>query len=404
MAPPSASITRKWLELPRSSTLGALRTGDVMGQEPSFGSWSESERIAALHSYDILDTPPEPDFDDLVQLIARICEVPRAAIGLIDERRQWFKAQVGVKVSEVPLSIAVCDDVILQPGLTIIPDATRDERLRSHPLVTGPPHIRFYAGVLLETANGVPLGTLCVIDDDAREMTDDQQFALRTLARQVISLLELRRAVRDRDRELEARRRAEAREGLLTRELHHRVKNTLATVQAVANASSRSARDVRQFQYELRDRIGSLARTHAALTEDEEQSALLHDLLHGELAPHAEAGPHRSTLEGPEVKLGSRQAIPLGMALHELTSNSVKFGALSAPRGGVNVRWHVSSHGGARTLHLEWLEHGGPKVQHPERRGFGSRVLEQVLGPQAHAEIVADYHPDGLHVKINIPL
>ena len=375
-----------------------------MGQEPSFGRWSESERVAALQSYEILDTPPEPDFDDLVQLIARICDVPRAAIGLIDERRQWFKAQVGVKVSEVPLAVSICDDIILQPGLTIIPDAAKDERLRSHPLVTGPPHIRFYAGVLLETSKGVPLGTLCVIDDDPRDLTLDQQFALRTLARQVMSLLELRRAVRDRDRELEARRRAEAREGLLTRELHHRVKNTLATVQAVANASSRSAKDVRQFQYELRDRIGSLARTHAAITNDDEQSALLHDLLQGELSPHAEAGPHRSKLEGPEVRLASTQAIPLGMALHELTSNSLKFGSLSAPRGGVHVRWHVASQGGLRTLHLEWMEHGGPKVQHPERRGFGSRVLEQVLGPHTQAPIVADYHPDGLQVRMEIPL
>jgi two-component sensor histidine kinase len=375
-----------------------------MGQELRFGGWNEAERVAALQSYDILDTPPEPEFDDLVQLIARICEVPRAAIGLVDDKRQWFKAEVGLGLNEVPLPVSVCDDIILQRGLTIIPDAREDSRLASHPLVIGPPHIRFYAGVLLETSEGVPLGTLCVLDDDVRDLTEKQRFALRTIAAQVMSLLELRRALKQRDRALEARQHAESRQNLLTRELHHRVKNTLATVQAVANSTSRSASDVTQFQRELRDRIASLARTHGIITADNEQSALLHELLQGELGPHGEAGSHRYKLEGPEVRLRSEQAIPLGMAIHELTSNSAKFGSLSASRGGVHVRWHVAAHGGAEKLHLDWIEHGGPKVQHPEHRGFGSRVLDKVLHAQTGARVVTHHHPDGLHVEIELPL
>ena len=211
-------------------------------------TWSEAERIAALKSYDILDTPPEPDFDDLLQLVAQICEAPRAAISLIDADRQWFKSEIGLAMRETPLDVSICSDIVLKPGLTVVQDATKDPRFVSHPLVTGPPHIRFYAGVLLETSEGVALGTLCVLDDDVRELTEPQAFALRTLAHQVMALLELRRAVAQRDQALAARERAEEGKKLLTRELHHRVKNTLATVQAVAGSTARSAAGIEQFQ------------------------------------------------------------------------------------------------------------------------------------------------------------
>src|SRR5215210_6936049 len=149
-----------------------------MGQRFPFRSWSESDRTAALRSYDILDTPPEPDFDDVVRLVAQICEAPRAAINLIDEDRQWFKAEVGLGMRETPMDVSICAEVVLKPGLTVIPDATKDPRLASNPLVTGHPHIRFYAGVLLETSEGLPLGTLCVLDDDVRDLSALQVFAL----------------------------------------------------------------------------------------------------------------------------------------------------------------------------------------------------------------------------------
>ena len=214
-------------------------------------AWSEDERIAALRSFDILDTPPEPDFDDVVRLIAQICEAPRAAISLIDEHRQWLKAEVGLGFHEVPLDVSICPGVSLQPGLTIINDVTKDKRLASNPLVTGGPNIRFYAGVLLETSEGVPLGTLCVLDDEVRDLSEPQRFALMTLARQVMALLELRRALAQRDRARAARDRAKGNEALLTRELHHRVKNTLAVVQAVAGSTARSSGNIVQFQAAL---------------------------------------------------------------------------------------------------------------------------------------------------------
>jgi GAF domain-containing protein len=121
---------------------------------------TESERLAALRSYRVLDTPPEPEFDDLVQLAARAFQTPVALISLIDERRQWFKAQVGLGVRETPLDRSICLSAMLLPGLTIVPDLTEDPRFVGNPLVTGEPHLRFYAGAVLRTPDGVPLGAL----------------------------------------------------------------------------------------------------------------------------------------------------------------------------------------------------------------------------------------------------
>jgi two-component sensor histidine kinase len=372
-----------------------------MGQDVSSPTWSEAERIAALKSYDILDTPPEPDFDDVVRLVAQVCEAPRAAINLIDDHRQWFKAEVGLGMRETPLDVSICAEVILQPGLTVIPDVRKDPRFASNPLVTGEPHIRFYAGVLLETSNGLPLGTLCVLDDDVRGLSEPQAFALQTLARQVMALLELRRALVQRDRALAARERAEQQQTLLTRELHHRVKNTLATVQAVAGSTARSATDMKEFRHAFSGRIAALAKTHAIITDDVEQRASVLNLLRIELARFAETNTRRVTLRGPGAMLSSEIAIPLGMAIHELTSNSVKYGSLSTKRGRVTVTWTVT---GSDTLHLEWLERGGPTVQPPNRRGYGSRVLDRVLRGQARAEVTINYDPSGLHVLIDLPL
>jgi two-component sensor histidine kinase len=375
-----------------------------MGHEAPVSSWSESERIAALKSFDILDTPPEPDFDDVVRLVAQICEAPRAAINLIDENRQWFKAEFGLGMRETTLDVSICAQVILQPGLTIVRDVTKDKRFASNPLVTGKPHIRFYAGVLLETWDGLPLGTLCVLDDDVRDLTEPQIFALQTLARQVMSMLELRRALAQRDGALAGRRRAEERQTLLTRELHHRVKNTLATVQAVAGSTARTAKDLGDFRHSFAGRISSLARTHAIITEDEGQRASLTDLLKVELARFAHTDTGRVAMHGPPVMLASEIAIPLGMAIHELTSNSVKYGSLSAEHGAVTVSWKVATQNDGERLSLEWLEHGGPEVQAPTRHGFGSRVLERVLGAHAGVDVATVYEVGGLRVLVSLPL
>src|SRR3954463_8988846 len=162
--------------------------------------WTEDDRLAALRSYRVLDTPSEPTFDDLAQLAARACQAPVALISLIDERRQWFKAEVGLGVRETPLDRSICLSAMLEPGLTIIPNLTKDPRFAYNPLVTGEPHLRFYAGAVLRTPDGVPLGTVCVLDDKPRVLSTEQREVLAALARQVMAQMEFRRALHLSDR------------------------------------------------------------------------------------------------------------------------------------------------------------------------------------------------------------
>jgi PAS domain S-box-containing protein len=154
---------------------------------------TERERLAALRSYNILDTTPDPDFDSLVKLASFICRTPVALLSLVDEDRQWFKAKVGIEASETPRHISFCTHAIAASGMMVIPDAEEDERFRGSPLVVGEPRIRFYAGMPLVTSEGHKLGTLCVIDHEPRTLKPEQLEALEILAHQAVALLELRR-------------------------------------------------------------------------------------------------------------------------------------------------------------------------------------------------------------------
>jgi signal transduction histidine kinase/ActR/RegA family two-component response regulator len=154
------------------------------------------ERLEALERYEILDTPPEQEFDDITRLIARICDAPIAIINFIDRDRQWFKSEIGLGLKQTSLDVSICSQAILQPDLFIVPDTLMDTRFANNPLVNGWPHLRFYAGAPLETSDGFALGTLCVADYRPRGLLDTQKEALRTLARQVMVLLELRRSVK----------------------------------------------------------------------------------------------------------------------------------------------------------------------------------------------------------------
>jgi len=162
---------------------------NVMNRENTL---TEVARLAALHRYAILDTPEEAEFDDFTRLAAHICQVPMAMISLVDSDRQWFKSMVGLDTREIPLHVSICKHAIMQKDLFEVPDTTLDERFRSNPLVTGDPHLRFYAGALLESSEGLPIGTLCVLDYQPRQLTEEQRDALTLLARQIMTTLELR--------------------------------------------------------------------------------------------------------------------------------------------------------------------------------------------------------------------
>ena len=158
---------------------------------------NERARLVVLKSYDILDTPSEEVFDEFARLAASIVGTPIALISLVDGNRQWFKAKVGLALSETPRDVAFCAHAIGSADIFVIPDALKDERFVHNPLVTDGPKLRFYAGAPLITSEGQALGTLCVIDYVPRELTPEQRDALQILSRHVMAQLDLRRQLTD---------------------------------------------------------------------------------------------------------------------------------------------------------------------------------------------------------------
>ncbi|MBA4145199.1 MAG: hypothetical protein C0523_05510 [Cytophaga sp.] len=158
---------------------------------------NETARLAELKNYSFLDTLPEKDLDDLTRLASEICQTPIALIGLIDEKRQWYKSKVGIDGNEVQRELSFCSYALLDTSSILeVADSRQDERFKDNPSVTGPPNVIFYAGVPLVTTNGYALGTLCVIDDKVRKLSDSQRNSLWIIANQIIQLFELRRSIR----------------------------------------------------------------------------------------------------------------------------------------------------------------------------------------------------------------
>ncbi|WP_282183175.1 putative bifunctional diguanylate cyclase/phosphodiesterase [Azospirillum agricola] len=164
--------------------------------QPAAVPVNERDRLAALRRFELLDTPPEAAFDQITRLAAKVLNAPIALISLIDENRQWFKSRIGLDAQETPREFAFCAHALSSDGLFVVHDASLDARFAANPLVTGDPNIRFYAGAPLRTADGLALGTLCVIDRKARpSLSPAEEESLRDLSAMVMAHIEARRAV-----------------------------------------------------------------------------------------------------------------------------------------------------------------------------------------------------------------
>ena len=189
---------------------------------------------------------------------------------------------------------------------------------------------------------------------------------------------------------------AQDQQRLLLDELNHRVKNTLATVQAISKQTLRGATDPAAFAEAFEARLLALSQTHNALTDGQWAGAGLRHILELELQPH---GPERVSLEGPDVHLPARMALSLGMVFHELATNAAKYGALSRD-GRLSVNWRREDGG----LAFTWRETGGPAVTPPTRRGFGSRLVERSITSELRGKLAIDYRPEGLACQFWTPM
>jgi len=206
---------------------------------------NEQARIHALLQYEILDTEAEAVYDDFVKLASYICQTPIALISLVDPTRQWFKATVGCPASETSRDVAFCAHAIHQFDVFVVPDTSTDPRFVDNPLVTGDPHIRFYAGAPLITPEGLAIGTLCAIDREPRILSPEQITALQTLARQVVSQLELRRLTKELQQLLESKNKLFH---ILSHDLRSPFNGILAFSQALADeAETLSREEIQDF-------------------------------------------------------------------------------------------------------------------------------------------------------------
>lgn len=253
--------------------------------------FNEKARLQALRKYKILDTDPEKSFDDLTVLASHVCGTPVALISLIDADRQWFKSKVGVEVSETPREISFCSTAIQQPDLFVVPDATKDPRFSSNPFVVSEPKIRFYAGAPFTSADGHPLGTLCVVDMVPRQLTSNQENALLALSRQVQAQFELRKNLMDLRTALDERDLAEAERDRTIVELREALEHVQrlsgllpacstckldVTISADLNAISGVVDGVMQIAREMKCAVGNEYQVELSLRE-----ALANAILHG---------------------------------------------------------------------------------------------------------------------------
>jgi len=205
-------------------------------------------------------------------------------------------------------------------------------------------------------------------------------------------------------RDITETKQMEEHQRLLINELNHRVKNTLATVQSIASQTLRNAATLEKAQAAFEARLLALSRAHNVLTRENWDGAHLREIVAEAVAPYSNRCEDRLHLSGPDVRLSPRVALTLAMALQELATNAVKYGALSNEVGEIRIHWTLDHTQEPPRLHLTWEESGGPPVQVPKRRGFGSRLIERSLALDLEGDVRIEFAPSGVTCTVDAPL
>lgn len=316
----------------------------------------ESRRLEAIRRYDILDTPPDGSFDRITAIAADLFSVPIAIISLVDHDRIWFKSHHGLDVDQIDRGPGLCASAILQDDPWILTDAKTDIRALANPLVAGEFGLRFYVGVPLRTSDGHNLGTLCVIDREARSVTDQQIAQLKNLASVVMDQMELRlsarRAVAEMAGVIAEKDAALRRSTMMAKEIDHRVKNSLQLISGLLTLQSRALgnSDAAEQLTLAASRVFAIARVHEHIymTERVESTDCktylqrLCDDLSTMLRPEAQGS---IVVEAVEAEFPTDRIVSVGLILHELVTNAAKHGS-----GRILVQFEHARRGYALTV------------------------------------------------------
>jgi two-component sensor histidine kinase len=349
---------------------------------PSILPPNEDLRMAAVRRYDILDTPPDGMFDRITALAARRFDVPISIISVVDEDRIWFKSHHGVAAVQIDRAPGLCASAILTADPHILIDASLDPRSLANPLVAGDFGLRFYAGVPLRTSDGFSLGTLCIIDKEARPISQTQIDDLKDLASVVMDQLELRLSARQ----------AVARAEIMAREIDHRVMNSLQFVSGLLSMQSRSPGILdAASQLEIAaQRVQAVARVHRHFyLEDTGENVSCVTFLERLCADLSGILERKITVVGDLGMIQTTLIQPIGLLVNELVTNAAKHGD-----GPIHVSYQVRD--GHRILTVCDLGPGLPAEfdAATSRSGLGMRVVS-ALAKQLRGEFSAMQNPNG---------
>lgn len=350
----------------------------------------QAERLELLRSFDILDTEREPQFDDIAKLAAATCGTAISVVNLIDEDRQWFKAETGLGVRETPLATSICSHIILEDEFVEISDTLDDPRMVDNPLCCGDPGLRFYAGALLRQSGGLPIGTLCVLDYEPRSLTTLQRETLRVLADQVMAQLEMRKAIKTNE--------------VLRKEVDHRVKNSLQSLSSFVRIQQGRTRmpETHRTLKSVSSRIDAIARLHEMLYRTGSTGAVDLGQYLAELSRHFETFlPANITLSlnAIELPVSSGQAVAVGTLANEFVANSVKHAFPEGQMGHITI--DLASGGAPGTARLTCRDNGvglDDAASLPEG-GLGMFIAE-VVSAELQTELEISSSGEGLTIGL----
>jgi signal transduction histidine kinase/CheY-like chemotaxis protein len=283
---------------------------------------NEKERLQALLSYEILDTAPEVQFEEITRLAADYCDTPIALVSLIDESRQWFKSHYGLEASETHRDQAFCSHVILGQETMVVNDTLKDERFVDNGLVTNPPYIRFYAGTPLTTPDDYNIGTLCVIDKKARTLNEKQKFALEIMARIVMKELELRKSLNEQTKIEKQLRDAK---------------------QAAEDANAAKSEFLSIVSHEIRTPLNAILGISYLLLEEEPKPDQIENLSTLKVSTESLLNLVNDLLDFSKIEAGKLILEKTRFSLHETMENIVKILSVKASDKGVDLNFNYDN-------------------------------------------------------------
>lgn len=354
----------------------------------------EQARLKALRGIGILDTPNEQSFDDINALTAEICDAPICLISFVEDKRQWFKSRIGLDVCETPYDQSICAHAVAQDEYLEIHDTALDERTVDNPLCMGDKPMRFYAGAIMRTRAGLPLGTLCILDYHPRQLSNLQRKTLQTHASYIVKLLELRVAHKN--------------EEVLRREIDHRVKNSLMTVSTFVQLTRKNtlSDDADAALLLIERQVDAVALLHRELHRaDETETIYLDRFLGNVIKLLQQSAPYNVKLLGniDPINIEPVEASALATIISEFVANSIEHAFPDNRSGMIAIRGEQRPDG---LIHISCCDNGvgsGHSRKSPildTVENLGSKILDAAAS-QLSANIERTCDDDGYAIKFS---